>query len=163
MVKIKSSTQALKIGAMFILAVTLISCGSMKVRMVGQYDQMIDRQVTELQESTMGFFNKMERGLGTDAAKYESNKQFYYDAKVIAQCARTRAEAHEYGLKFKPLSDNLKSLEEQYVDLETLHKMNFNEQVLESSRKAFEQSFTAVIRYLLALNGEKEQTNKEGE
>lgn len=46
-----------------LLFLSAISGCTSKVKLVGEYDQIVDESVTELQKSTMIFFCKNEKGI----------------------------------------------------------------------------------------------------
>ena len=113
-----------------------------KVKLVGEYDGIIDKAVTDLQEQTDTFFSKMKTASTTDSA-YEANKGFYDDVQ-----------------KRNPLTQNFKDLQAQYQDLADQNKKGFSSKYLESAQKAFDQSFRAILSNLLYLKWNQSQPSK---
>jgi len=132
-----------------ILAVQTVGC-SFKVRLVGEYDEIIDQAVTELHKKTKVFFLKLQRASGQEAA-YEANKGFYEDVHGEIAVLIVRAEVAEKGLKRNPLTQNFRDLQKQYDDLELLHKTMPNKMALQSAEEALDRSFRAIVENLLYL------------
>jgi len=101
--------------------------------MVGEYDEIVDKSVNDLQKSTTAFVSKLSNDMESETGSYEKNKQFYSDVKGIVTTLINRASILEDGLKKTPLSDNFENLLEQYDDLENLHKIGLNENVLDNA------------------------------
>lgn len=145
---------------LILLLVSAISGCAFKVKLVGEYDQIVDKSVTELQQSTVTFFTKMKAA--SDANRiYELNKDFYADADGKISTLIVRSEVIEEGLKKNPLTKNFKDLKLQYTELSTEHKKNPSARYFESAEKAFNQSFRAILEHLLYLKWN--QTRPESE
>ncbi len=145
---------------LILLLVSLISGCAFKVKLVGEYDQIIDKSVTELQQSTVTFFTKMKSASDADRT-YEINKDFYADADGKISTLIVRSEVIEEGLKKNPLTKNFKDLKLQYVELSTEHKKNPSARYFESAEKAFNQSFRAILEHLLYLKWNQAQPETE--
>jgi hypothetical protein len=140
-----------------ILAVQTLGC-SFKVRLVGEYDEITDQAVTELYKKTKGFFLKLQRASGQEAS-YEENKGFYEEVQGDIAVLILRAEITEENLKRNPLTQNFKDLQEQYDDLELLHKTMPNKKALQSAEEALDRSFRAIVENLLYLKWNQGKTH----
>jgi hypothetical protein len=142
------------------LIAMMISSGCIpKVKLVGEYDEIIDKAVTDLQEQTDVFFLKMKGDLSADST-YEANKGFYNDVQGKISMLIRRSEVIEEGLKRNPLTQNFKDLQTQFLDLADQHKKSFSSKYLESAQKAFDQSFRAILANLLYLKWNQTQPSK---
>jgi hypothetical protein len=126
------------------------------VKLVGEYDQIVDQSVTDLQQSTVTFFTKMKAASNADRA-YELNKEFYADANGKISTLIVRSELIEEGLKKKSLTKNFKDLQLQYLELLAAHKENPSARYFKSAEKAFDQSFRAILKHLLYLKWNQTQ------
>jgi hypothetical protein len=134
----------------------VISSGCVpKVKLVGEYDAIVDKAVTDLQEQTDTFFVKIK----TDS-NYEANKGFYDDIQAKITTLIRRSEVIEEGLKKNPLTQNFKDLQIQYQELANRNKKGFSDKYLESAKKAFDQSFRAILANLLYLKWNQTQPSK---
>jgi hypothetical protein len=141
--------------AAIVLLVLLGGC-AFKVKLVGQYDEITDRAVTDLQKKTASFFSKLKTSTGSDVS-YEANKKFYEDAQGDVSVLILRAEVVEEGLKRNPLTTNFRDLQKQYEDLADLHKTAPPRKAIEKAEQAFEQSFRAILQNLLYLKWNQAQ------
>lgn len=130
-----------------------------KVKLVGEYDGIIDKAVTDLQEQTDTFFSKMKTASTADSA-YEANKEFYDDVQGKITTLIRRSEVIEEGLKRNPLTQNFKDLQAQYQELADQNNKGFSSRYLESAQKAFDQSFRAILANLLYLKWNQTQPSK---
>ena len=141
---------------LILLLVSAISGCAFKVKLVGEYDQIVDKSITELQQSTVKFFTKMKAASDSDRI-YELNKDFYADAEGKISTLVVRSEVIEEGLKKNPLTKNFKDLKLQYLELSTEHKKNPSARYFEGAEKAFNQSFRAILKHLLYLKWNQTQ------
>jgi hypothetical protein len=142
-----------------IFVMSLSSGCAFKVKLVGEYDEILDKSVTEIQEQTATFFSKMKSASSSDLL-YEPNKAFYDGVQGKISTLIRRSEVIEEGLKFNPLTKNFKELQSQYQDLAEQHKKSFSPKYLESAEKAFDQSFRAILENILYLKWNKTQPQK---
>lgn len=152
-------TRACSIKALtLILAVAVLSsCGALKVKLVGEYDQLIDESVHQLASKTTSFISKLSSNIGKAEGSYAQNKNFYSEAKGEVSTLINRAEFLEEKLKRTPLTDNFKMLKEQYEDLEALHQTPLTKEILSKSQEAFDQAFRAIVKHLVYLKWNQEQ------
>lgn len=62
------------------LVIALLAGCALKVKLVGEYDEITDKAVTDLHKKTASFFEKWKASSGADAS-YDANKKFYEDAR----------------------------------------------------------------------------------
>lgn len=146
----KSSTYKAFVTIAVFAILTLAAGCAFKVKLVGEYDEITDKGVSELHKKTAAFFSKLKSASGSEAS-YDANKEFYEEAQGDVAALILRAEVIEEGLKKNPLTKNFKDLQKQYEDLAELHKTSPPKKAVESAEKAFEQSFRAIIENLLYL------------
>ncbi len=83
----------LKLLLTFVLAAAVSGC--MSVKLVSDYDEQIDRGLTELYAETSSFLDRMISLHGTPAGTYEANQQFYSDGGGRIDALIARAEANQ--------------------------------------------------------------------
>jgi hypothetical protein len=132
-----------------ILAVQTAGC-AFRITLVGDYDEITDQSVAELYKKTKVFFSKLIRASGHEAS-YEANKPFYEEVQGHIAALILRADVTEKALKRNPLTKNFKDLQQQYDDLELLHKTMPDKKALQSAEQALDQSFRAIVENLLYL------------
>ena len=141
--------------------------GCMTVKLVGDYDEQIDKGTTALQKDVETFLVKLESTAAKPSDKvaaYAGNKQFYLDTRVAVSGLRIRADASERNSltvrEFDKLNANLDLLEEMHNSDEGLTR----EQIAKLIRPGFDQQFTAILTFELAKRrGEKPDATKSGE
>ena len=134
-----------------ILILAVPGCG---VKFIADYDEATDKSVTELQRKVEGFLVDIERKVGTDDAAYSNNTEFYDEVRVDISAIRVRAAARE---KNEITLEQLDLVQKNLDNLEKLHELGFNSpEEIEPLRKAFNASFTAILKFELAKKrGEK--------
>jgi len=141
----------------FSLILLFASGCALKVKLVGQYDEIVDKSVHQIESKTTAHIKKIIDNNGKDDGSYEQSKQFYSDIKGEVQALVVRSESLEEGLKKTPLTDNFKDLSKQYDDLETLHQTPYNKDVILKAQEAFDQSFRAIVKHLIYMKWNQEQ------
>jgi len=136
-----------------IALLSLFSSGC-SIKLVADYDPVIDKTVTELQQSTAAFFTKMKTASDADRT-YDKNKAFYADAKAVVSSLILRSKIIEQDLKKTSLTDNFVSLDKLYDELEKEHKNNPSKIYFKSSEAAFDQAFRAIIKHMVFLKWNK--------
>ncbi len=145
------------ICAVTVLAVLLLASCTFKTKLVGPYDSIVDNNINQLQSVTSAHLSVIVSQRGNGEGSYEHLKQFYPETHGKLDALIVRAEVLESGLKKTPLVDNLKMLQEQYRDLETLHQTPFNEKVMASASEAFAMSYRAIVKHLVYLKWNQQQ------
>lgn len=141
------------------LVLLFLSGCTYKVKLVGQYDDIVDKAVHQIESKTTSHIKKIIDNKGIDDGSYNKNKQFYSDMQGEVQALVVRADTLEEGLKSTPLTDNFNELGMQYDDLELLHQLPYNEDVMLKAQEAFDQSFRAVVKHLIYLKWNQEPPN----
>lgn len=140
-----------------LMAILLFAGCTFKTKLVGPYDDIVDKNINQLQSETTSHITKIVSNKGGGKGSYESLKQFYPDVNGRIDALIVRAEVLETGLKKTPLVDNLKALKEQYHDLEMLHQLPFNEKVMASAKQAIDMSYRATVKHLVYLKWNQQQ------
>ena len=76
-----------------IIFVLLFSVGCTSIKLIANYDEVIDSSVTEFQRNMETHLIKLERNIGTDDASHENSIEFYDEARVELSSIRVRAAA----------------------------------------------------------------------
>lgn len=88
------------------------------VRLVADYDPVLDRGITDLARDVDAFLARMEQTAGTPPGAYSTNVSFYADSAATVRILRLRAESAAKGEDIaQALSDVLVSIE----DLRAVH------------------------------------------
>lgn len=146
-------TNYLNLLLVFLLMTGVAGCA--EIKLVSDYDEKIDKGVTELHKLTEEFLVKLESESGASEATYNNNKKFYEDAKVKASSLRVRADAiHRNSLTVEMLDkllNNINRLESDHRD-----KEGISEEEIPLYRGGFNSQFTAILTFELAKKrGEK--------
>jgi hypothetical protein len=140
-----------------ILSIIVVAGCSFNVKLVGPYDELVDKSVAQIQSKTTSHITKILANKGERAGSYDSLKEFYPNIKGDIDTLIVRSEVLEKGLKKTPLTDNFKSLKLQYDDLEILHQTPFNQKAISSAREAMNQSYRAIVKHLVYLKWNQKQ------
>src|SRR5256885_327672 len=84
--------QAIVLVLLFLLLLLLFSLGC-SVRLIGEYDQVIDQSLTDFQQKTETFLSHLESVQGTPDAAFAKNTDFYDQSVAAVNTMRVRAAA----------------------------------------------------------------------
>jgi len=131
--------------ACLLLVLALVGCAN--IRLIADYDEQIDKSISELQRKFETFLTGLERNAGKPEAGYDASVKFYDEARVDLSAIRVRAAAipqNDITLQqLDLLADSLGKLEE-------LHKGGLGRDEIRPLRSAFNSSFTAILKLELA-------------
>jgi len=149
-------------GWLISLLIAVIATGCTSIRLVGDYDEQIDKGTTALQRDVETYLVKLESSAPKPDAKvaaYEDNKQFYLDSRVAISSLRLRADATERNSLTVRCFDKLNS---NLDELEKMHKAGITAlEINKLVRPGFTQQFTAILTFELAKRrGEKPDETK---
>ena len=138
-----------------ILLVTLISGCSIKL--ISDYDQLIDQYATQLQGEIETFLIKMERSAGTPEGSYAENIGFYDQIQGTLATLLLRAETIAQD---KTVAEQIVLLQKNLENLRQLHEgrgeKGLTAELTGSMRVAFNTQFKAIVKLQNALKrGEK--------
>ncbi len=138
-----------------ILLFTLFSGCS--VKLISDYDQLIDQYATQLQSAIETFLIKMERSAGTPEGSYAKNTGFYDEIQGTLTTLLIRAETTDDS---KIVAEQIILLQENLENLRKLHEgqgeKGLTQALTGPMRAAFNTQFRAVIKLQTALKrGEK--------
>jgi hypothetical protein len=120
-----------------------IGIGCMSIKLVADYDEAIDRSITDFQKTMEKHLTSLERQIGSPAADYNNYTAFYDDAKVALSSVRVRASAQS---KNEITLQQIDLLIENLNDLEKMHKEGLNKNDILPLRSAFNQGCTAILK-----------------
>jgi hypothetical protein len=141
-----------------LIAWLLALAGCAGVRLVGDYDEQIDKGVSALQRETEIFFVRLESVPGPMAAPYEPNKAFYGEVRVAVSSLRLRADATERNSLTVRMLDLLQT---NYNRLEGDHREGIGKLELPLYLGALNSQFTSILTFELAKKrGEKPDESK---
>jgi len=138
------------------------------VRLVADYDEVIDQGVTRLHKDTTAFLLKMEKQAGTPAGEYANNTKFYDEAKVQIESLVLRAAATP---KNTITTRQLKILADSFDELANAHEeqgtAGLNKETVAALRAPIDASFLAILKFEIAKKrndstGESSQQPEEG-
>lgn len=129
------------------LLVMLAFGGCTSIRLIADYDEQIDKSVTDFQRKVETFLTGLERNADQPESKYDANVKFYDEARVDLSAIRVRAAAlpkNEITLKqIDLLTDSLGKLEE-------LQRLGIRREHIAPLRSAFNSTCTAILKLELA-------------
>lgn len=128
-----------------LLAVALPACAP--VRLVSDYDEVLDRSVTELHRRAGRFLAALERTAGTPEGRYACHAEFYDEARADLRAIRARAEAVP---RNELTAGQLRLVEDNLAALERLHRAGLKAEEIEPLRRAFDAQFGAILKLELA-------------
>ena len=147
------------IRLLLFLAVVMVT-GCTTIKIVGDYDEQIDKGITALQKDTEAFLVKLESVPGSKLDGYDKNKAFYGEAKVAISSLRIRADATERNSLTVQMLDRLQNNMNRF---ESDHSSNegIDKRELPNYRGGFNSQFTAILTFELAKKrGEKPDDTK---
>ena len=151
MLRRRSSPTTSGILAGFALVLALaVGC---RVTFISPYDQVLDQDVSSLQQTTEAFLTQLSNEVGTPAAAYSSNTDFYVKAQAAIATMETRATAA--GPKSRQIATELSALQQTFTDMQKLHQLNGAQGLtaanLSNTKSALESEFSSIITLELAL------------
>jgi hypothetical protein len=126
-------------AALLACALLLLASCALHVKLVGDYDELLDQAVLRLQTSTNEFYARYDGS--TPPAKADMDG-FLAESLGAIDAMTTRASVLEDGLKRAPLTENLMKLKEQYQELRNLDLAK--PPLRKSSRAALDEAFKAI-------------------
>jgi hypothetical protein len=126
-------------SAALLACVLLLSACALHVKLVGDYDELLDQSVLRLQTSTNEFYARYDGS--TPPAKADVDG-FLAASLGSIDAMTTRAAVLEDGLKRTPLTENFVKLKQQYEELRNLDLAK--PPLRKSSRAALDEAFKAL-------------------
>ncbi|MDF2187432.1 hypothetical protein [Paraflavitalea sp. CAU 1676] len=139
-----------KLTGILLLSVLLFT--ACKVTLLSAYDDVTDKTLSEMQQSTTTFFVKHEANPGSQDLSYNNSLPFYEGLRVKSRTVRIRNNAIE---KNKIMINMLDLLDENVNLMDSLHKGKPNGLLSKSDvtllKGAFESQYTAMFKFIMAL------------
>lgn len=146
--------------ALLIVALLLAFTTACAVRLIAEYDEVLDHSITDFQQKTELFLAKLESNAGTPDATYANSKDFYDQAVATLNTMRVRALASSKNSLMVQQVDLLKSSVE---DLRKLHEdagaKGLTRGEIDAARSALETHFESMLKLELALKRGKTARN----
>jgi hypothetical protein len=134
---------------LFTSVLTTVGCS---VRLISDYDDVLDKDVTALQQSTETFLNQLDTEVGTPAAAYSANGDFYVKTNASLRTMATRAASQPQS---KIVVGQVQALQKTFDDMQQLHQLNgaigLSSANITNTRSALESEFTSILTLQLAL------------
>lgn len=135
-----------------ILSLSILLFTACKVTLLSAYDEVTDKTLSEMQQSTTTFFVKHETDPNSPDLAFTKVQPFYEELKVKSRTIRIRNNAIE---KNQIMINMLDELDKSITNLETLHKQKANGLLSAADvsllKPAFERSYTALFKFIMAL------------
>jgi hypothetical protein len=129
-----------------VAVVLLLAAGC--VHLVADYDEQIDRGISQVLSQFQAVFTRLERTAGTDGALYPNYVEDYDEIRTELRVLRSRAAAHvKNDLTIQQIDLLLDSLDK----MEALQKLGpLPPEQLGVLRRSIETSCTAILKFELA-------------
>jgi hypothetical protein len=105
-----------------------------------------------LQQSTETFLNQLSNEVGTPAAVYSANTDFYVKTNASLATMSTRASSQP---KSKIIVGEVQALQKTFSDMQQLHQLNADKGLsaanIVNTRSALESEFSSILTLELAL------------
>lgn len=136
-------TQSAVLAALIVTVVALSSC---KIRLIGDYDDVIDQGVTNIQQKADLYFTKL---LSTPTTPYDQS--FYDDIDSRLTVLKTRASLLP---KYPIITQQLTNLRSQFDQLQQLDKTAtrpISAAIVNDSQSAITVSIESILKLEIAL------------
>lgn len=134
-----------------LLLVSAFAATGCTIRLISDYDNVLDQDVTSLQQSTETFLNQLGTEVGTPAALYSANTDFYIKAQASLSTMATRAASQP---KSKIVVGEVEAMQSTFSDMQKLHQASdkgLTAANIANTRSALESEFTSILTLELAL------------
>lgn len=142
----KGQAHPLPWQALMTVLIALFVLGACTVRLIGDYDDNIDKGVTDLQQRTESYFAKLR---STPATAFD--QAFYDDANARLVVLKTRAASLE---KYAIIGQQITNLQQQYKDLEKLDQSShrpISSSIVDAADNGITVSIESILKLELAL------------
>jgi hypothetical protein len=140
-----------------VIALMAVSLGC-TVKLIADYDEIIDKTATDLQGKIETFLTRMERTAGTSEGEYDNNTAFYDEIKGVLSSMKVRARAIP---KNELTVQHIELIEENIENLRKLHEKQkekgLTKTYIDPARTALNTQFTALITLQNALKRGEEK------
>lgn len=131
-----------------LLLLLLLVAGCTELRLVSDYDEQTDAQITALQRDTGLLLTNLEKDLGTPSGRFDRYEHRYDSLSVNLRALTVRAAARENN---EIQVEQLGTLREQISRIAERHRQEqLRSAEIEPIRQIMDQSFGAILRLELA-------------
>jgi hypothetical protein len=135
-----------------LLGVAAVGGGGCAVKLIGDYDDVIDRSVTTFYESTEEHFARLVIRAGTPDSKYAANVAFYEQAQARLSVIRLRAATSPRKqllvAQVDLLSDSVEKLRQLHA---SAGDQDLPSEALQAARTAITVHVESILKLELAL------------
>jgi hypothetical protein len=138
-------------GCVLLLAISAFSLTGCAIRLISDYDDVLDKDVTALQQTTETFLNQLGTEIDTPAALYSANVDFYVKTQATLSTMATRAASQP---KSKIVVGEVQAIQATFTDMQKLHQAGdkgLTAANIANTRSALESEFTSILTLELAL------------
>ena len=143
--KPRSRSRSRQVIAVLILAITSVSLGC-SVKLIGDYDDTIDKGITELQQRSELYFAKLKSSPNT-----AFDQDFYNDTDSRLAVLKTRASSLPKNTILVEQITNLTSQFEKFQELDRSSQRPISIGIVKSGESAIAVSVESILRLELAL------------
>ena len=131
--------------------VTLFLLPFCSVKLIADYDEIIERSATDLQKNINFILFRLERIAETKEGNYDNYHDFYDNTKVELYSLLIRAEAIPNN---EITAKQINNLIENFLILENMHKKGIKQFEIKPIRDAINIQFASIIKLELAKKRE---------
>jgi hypothetical protein len=138
------------IPIVFVLLLTMVGCS---IKLIADYDEIIDRYATDLQGNFETFLLKMERTAGTPDGTYKNNINFYEEMQGTLTSLNTRAQTIPKNeiitkqiLEVQGTLEDLRKTHERHDNNDDIKKTGLLKDTIDLYRDTFKSEFGAIIK-----------------
>lgn len=131
-------------NAAMVIALAVLLSGCSEIRLIGEYDEQIDKAATELQRTMDMHLTRIADDPASPEAAYDANRAFYLNYEVEVRSVQIRAQAQpKYGIIEQQFTLMLDSVQQLRIAHEAGPLAPETVMVL---RDLFNQSWGAIIK-----------------
>ncbi len=152
----------MKSGRTSLILLALLFTIACRVTLISEYDEVTDRVLSNMQQSTTAFFVKHETRPESVDLSYSALGDFYVQLKTDSRTLRIRNNAVE---KNKIMISMLDLLDENINLMDSLHRSKPNGFLTANDvrllKSAFEQQYTAMFKFIMALKARAKSSQNQ--
>ena len=120
------------------------------VHFIAPYDETLDKTMTQVQQDSELFFTKLQDANGSEAASYDTTKDFYLRTDATLHTLLTRAQSVP---KSERVADQIATIEKTVERIQAMHQRDKTLSVsnLTGDKAALESEFRSFFTLELAL------------
>lgn len=141
-----------RLAAVVVTLLLLVATTACTVRLIAEYDEVLDKSITDFQTKTETFLAKLQSSQGTPDATYDKNKDYYDQSIATLNTMRVRAIATPKSSIIVQQIDLMKGTIEDFRKLhQSTGAAGLTTGAIDATRSALETQFEAMLKLELAL------------